>query len=51
MARVFHNERARKIWYLRRELLAPGTPANRVEALRAEIESLVTEQAATWIGH
>lgn len=51
LARVFQNERARKIWYLRRELLAPGTPADRVEALRAEIESLVTEQAATWIGH
>jgi hypothetical protein len=48
LARVFQNERARKVWYLRHELLAPGTPADRVGTLRIEIDSLTTGQAATW---
>ena len=51
LARVFQNERARKVWYLRRELLAPGTPPDRIEVLRTEIDSLTAEQAATWTEH
>lgn len=47
--RVFATERDKKIFYLRRELLAPGTPADRVAALRAEIDALRAEQAQTWL--
>ena len=47
--RVFATERDKKIFYLRRELLAPGTPADRVAALRADIDALRAEQAQTWL--
>jgi hypothetical protein len=46
--RCFANERDRQRWHLRRELLAPGTPADRVTAIRAEIARLDAERAATW---
>lgn len=37
--RLFVTERDRKRWHLRRELLVPGTPAERVAAIRAEISA------------
>ena len=44
----FANQRDRKRWYLRRELLQPGTSAERVVDIRAEIARLDAERAATW---
>ena len=38
----------RRRWYLRRELLQPGTPAERVAEIRAEVSALEAERAATW---
>jgi hypothetical protein len=45
---LFRNERARRLHGLRQELLH-GTPSPReVEQIRAEIDVLCAEQAATW---
>jgi hypothetical protein len=46
--RLFANDRARRLWYARRELLASRDP-RRIAELRAEIESLHVEQAQTWV--
>ena len=46
--RCFANERDRAVWHLRRELLQPGTPAERVAEIRAEISALDAERAASW---
>jgi hypothetical protein len=46
--RLFATERDRQRWHLRREMLAPGTPADRVAAIRAEIGRLEAERAASW---
>jgi hypothetical protein len=45
---VFVNERDRKIFYLRRELRRPGTSADRIAELQAEIDTLRAEAAQTW---
>lgn len=46
--RLFANERDRMRWHLVRELLWPGTRAERVAEVRAEISALDAERAATW---
>jgi hypothetical protein len=46
--RLFANERDRQRFHLRAELLAPGTTAERVAELAAEIARLDDERAATW---
>jgi hypothetical protein len=46
--RLFATERDRQRWHLRRELLQPGQPAERVTAIRAEIACLDAERAASW---
>jgi len=46
--RLFATERDKKIWHLRRELLQPGTLAERVAEIRAEIDRLQAERAQTW---
>lgn len=46
--RLFANERDRKRWHLRAELLRPGQPAERVAEIRAEISALDAERAASW---
>jgi hypothetical protein len=46
--RLFATERDRTRWELRRELLTPGTPADRVAEIRADIDRLDAERAATW---
>ena len=48
LCRLFSTERDRERWHLRRELLQPGTPAGRVAEIRAEMNALETERAATW---
>lgn len=45
---LFHTERDRQRWHLRAELLAPGTTAERIEEIRADIERLDAERANTW---
>jgi hypothetical protein len=49
LVRIFENERAREIWYLRKELLKPGQPIARIEELQARIDELRAEAARTWI--
>jgi hypothetical protein len=46
---LFATERDRQRFYLRAELLAPGTTAERVAELAAEIARLDDERAASWI--
>lgn len=46
--RLFATERDRKRWHLVYELLRPGTSAECVTQLRAEIIALDEERAATW---
>jgi hypothetical protein len=46
--RLFASERDRRHWHLARETMTPGTPAERVAELRAEITTLDAERAATW---
>lgn len=46
--RCFANERDRVVWHLRRELLQPGTRAERVAEIRAEISDLDAVRSATW---
>jgi hypothetical protein len=48
LCRLFASERDRKRWHLAREALTPGTPAERVARIRAEITALDAERAATW---
>lgn len=45
---LFHTERDRQRFHLRAELLAPGTAAERIEEIRADIERLDAERANTW---
>jgi hypothetical protein len=47
--RLFANERDRQRFHLRAELLTPGTSADRIAELRAEMDRLEAERAATWI--
>ena len=46
--RLFASERDRHRWHLVRELLRPGTRAERVVEIRADISALDAERAATW---
>jgi hypothetical protein len=46
--RLFASERDRRRWHLAREALTPGTSAERVAEIRAEINALDVERAATW---
>ncbi len=46
--RLFATERDRQRYYLRGELLEPGTPADRITEIRAELERLDAERANTW---
>jgi hypothetical protein len=46
--RLFASERDRQRWHLARELLRPGTSAERVTAIRDEITTLDATRAATW---
>jgi hypothetical protein len=46
--RLFATERDRQRWHLRAELLRPGTPAERVTEIAAEIARLEAERAASW---
>jgi hypothetical protein len=46
--RLFATERDRQRWHLRRELLQPGCPAGRIAEIRAELDALEAERAATW---
>jgi len=48
--RCFANERDRQRWHLRRELLQPGCPAGRIAEIRAELDALEAERAASWTG-
>lgn len=48
LLRLFATERDQRRWHLRQELLQPGTPAGRVAEIRAEMNALETERAATW---
>ena len=45
---LFATETDRRRWYLRRELLQPGTLAERVAEIQAEVGALEAERAATW---
>ena len=47
--RLFANDRDRQRWHLCAELLRPGTPAERVAEIAAEISALDAERAATWM--
>lgn len=46
--RLFSNTRDQRAWHLRAEALTPGTPAERVREIQAEIAALDAERAATW---
>jgi hypothetical protein len=46
--RLFATPRDSAIWHLRAELLRPGTPAERVAEIAAEISRLDAERAASW---
>jgi hypothetical protein len=46
--RCFATERDRQRWHLRAEALTPGCPAERVAAVRAELDALEAERAASW---
>ena len=46
--RLFASERDSHRWHLARELLRPGTRAERVAEISAEISALDAERAATW---
>ena len=48
LCRLFATERDKKIFYLRHELLQPGTSAGRIAELQAEIDTLRAEAAQTW---
>jgi hypothetical protein len=48
LCRLFASERDRRRWHLARDLMMPGTPAERVAEIRAEITALDAERAATW---
>lgn len=48
LCRLFAGERDRRLWYLRHELLRPGTPAERVAEIRAEMNVLEAGRVATW---
>ena len=48
LTRLFATERDRTIYHLRRELLTPGTPAERIAEIRIELARLDAERAATW---
>lgn len=48
LTHLFATERDRRRWHLVRELLAAGTPAGRVAEIRAEINTLDAERAASW---
>jgi len=48
LTRLFLNERDAQRWHLRRELLQPGTPADRVAELREQLSDLDGQRAATW---
>jgi phosphoserine phosphatase len=45
---LFATERDRRRWQLAREAMTPGTSAERVAEIRAEINRLDAERAATW---
>jgi hypothetical protein len=45
---LFATERDRVRWHLRRELLQPGIPAERVAEISAEIRDIDGERSATW---
>lgn len=49
LTRLFASEGDRKRWHLTREALTPGTPAQRVAELVAEIAALDEQRAATWV--
>jgi len=40
---LFASERDRQWWRLRNELLTPGTPAWRIEEIRAELDALMDD--------
>lgn len=46
--RCFSSEAARRAWHLRAELLTPGTPADRIGEIRAELDAIDRQRAATW---
>jgi hypothetical protein len=46
--RLFATERDRQRWHLRAELLRPGTPAERIAEIAAEISTLDAQRAASW---
>lgn len=48
LCRLFATGRDRRRWHLARALLRPGTSAQRVAELRAEITALDEARAATW---
>jgi hypothetical protein len=48
LCRLFATERDRERWYLRRELLRPGTTAERVAEIRAEMSALDAQRSVTW---
>ena len=48
LCRLFATERDHKRWHLRRGVLKPGTPAERVAEIRAEVALSEAERAATW---
>jgi hypothetical protein len=47
--RLFANERDRQRWHLRTELLQPGCPAERIAQIRAELDDIERQRAATWM--
>jgi hypothetical protein len=46
--RCFASERDRTAWHLRRDLLQPGCPAERVAEIAAEISTLDAQRVASW---
>jgi hypothetical protein len=49
LTRLFANDRDRRRFHLRQELLTPGLPVDRIEELKAEIHQLDHERAQTWV--
>ena len=45
---LFATPRDSAMWHLRRELLTPGTPADRIAEIRIELARLDAERANTW---
>lgn len=48
LCRLFATQRDRKRWHLRRELLTPGTPTERVAEIRERLDEILAERVATW---